>query len=113
VVECYALLERTAPSPIHQLDRAVAVAEWQGPAAGLAVVESFETPAWLADSYMWAAILADLHRRYGNAQTAKHYRDAAFKSAPTVAVRDLLQRRLRAVYTVDTADQDLLKSNEQ
>ena len=95
VVECYSLLERIAPSAIHKLNRAVAVAEWQGPTAGLAVLKGFEPPTWLAGSYLWAAVLADLHRRCGNAQTAKRYRDVAFKSAPTPAVKELLQRRLR------------------
>ena len=33
IAECYALLERLAPSPIHTLNRAVATAEWRGPAA--------------------------------------------------------------------------------
>ncbi len=94
VVECYSLLERIAPSAIHKLNRAVAVAEWQGPAAGLAVLKGFEPPTWLAGSYLWAAVLADLHRRRGNTQTAKRYRDVAFKSAPTPAVKELLQRRL-------------------
>ena len=95
VVECYSLLERIAPSAIHKLNRAVAVAEWQGPAAGLEVLEGFEPPTWLAGSYLWAAVLADLHRRCGNAQAAMRYRDVAFESAPTPAVKDLLQRRLR------------------
>ena len=95
VVECYSLLERIAPSAIHKLNRAVAVAEWQGPAAGLAVLKGFEPPTWLAGSYLWAAVLADLHRRCRNVQTAKRYRDVAFKSAPTPAVKELLQRRLR------------------
>jgi RNA polymerase sigma-70 factor (ECF subfamily) len=94
VVECYALLERIAPSALHKLNRAVAVAEWKGPAAGLAVL-SFEPPTWLVGSYLWAAVLADLHRRSGNADTAKGYRDEALKSAPTPAVKKLLQRRLR------------------
>jgi len=94
VVECYALLERIAPSPIHKLNRAVAVAEWQGPTAGLAVVEGFEPPSWLAGSYLWAAVLADLHRRCGNTPKAMRYRDVAFESAPTPAVKELLQRRL-------------------
>ena len=94
VVECYSLLERIAPSAIHKLNRAVAVGEWQGPAAGLAVLRGFEPPTWLAGSYLWAAVLADLHRRCGNTQTAKRYRDVAFKSAPTPAVKELLQRRL-------------------
>ena len=94
VVEYYSLLERVAPSALHRLNRAVAVAEWQGPGAGLAVLEGFEPPTWLVDSYLWAAVLADLHRRCGNKETAERYRDVAVKSAPTVAVKELLQRRL-------------------
>lgn len=94
VVECYELLERVAPSAIHKLNRAVAVAEWQGPAEGLAVLKGFEPPTWLAGSYIWAAVLADLYRRCGNADTATRYRDIACKSAPTPAVKVLLQRRL-------------------
>ena len=95
VVECYSLLERIAPSALHRLNRAVAVAEWRGPAAGLAVLDGFDPPSWLAGSYLWAAVLADLNRRNGNPETARHYRDAALESAPTPAVRELLQRRLQ------------------
>ena len=94
-MECYTLLERIAPSPIHRLNRAVAVAEWKGPATGLAVLKDFEPPTWLAGSYQWAAVLADLHRRCGNAQTATRFRGEACKSAPTPAVKELLQRRLQ------------------
>jgi len=95
VVECYSLLEQSAPSALHKLNRAVAVAEWQGPAAGLAVLEGFEPPSWLAGFYQWAAVLADLHRRCGHDHAAQRYRDVAVKSAPTQAVRELLQRRLQ------------------
>ena len=73
----------------------MAVAEWRGAAAGLAVLDSFEPPSWLAGSYLWAAVLADLNRRNGNPETARRYRDAALESAPTSAVRELLQRRLQ------------------
>jgi RNA polymerase sigma-70 factor (ECF subfamily) len=95
IVECYALLERLAPSALHTLNRAVAVAEWRGPAEGLAIVEGLEPPSWLAGSYMWTAVLADLHGRCGNDELAKRYREAALASAPSVAVRDVLERRLR------------------
>ncbi len=95
VVECYSLLERNAPSAIHKMNRAVAIAEWQGPDAGLAVLKGFEPPAWLVGSYLWASVLADLHRRCGNTDAARRYRDEAFKSAPTLAVKELLQRRLQ------------------
>ncbi len=96
VVECYALLERIAPSALHRLNRAIATAEWQGPTAGLAVLKGFEPPTWLAGSYLWAAVLADLHRRCGHVDVAQQYRDTALQSAPTSAVRNLLKRRLGA-----------------
>jgi predicted RNA polymerase sigma factor len=95
VVGCYALLEQIEPSAIHKLNRAVAVAEWRGPAEGLAVLEGFEPPTWLAGSYIWAAVLADLHRRCDDAAEAQRYRDIACKSAPTPAVKELLMRRLK------------------
>ena len=95
IVECYALLERVAPSMLHTLNRAVAVAEWRGPAAGLAIVEGLEPPSWLEGSYMWMTVLADLHRRCGHDEAARRYRAAAVESAPSEAVRDLLKRRLR------------------
>ena len=97
IVECYALLERLAPSALHTLNRAVAVAEWRGPVAGLAIIEELEPPSWLAGSYMWMAVLADLHRRCGNGDLAQRYRDAALGSAPSVAVKDALKRRLQMV----------------
>jgi predicted RNA polymerase sigma factor len=94
VVDYYSLLERIAPSALHKLNRAVAVAELRGPAAGLEVLQGFEPPTWLAGSYLWMAVLADLHRRCGNAEATKRYSEAAFECAPTAAVKDLLQRRL-------------------
>lgn len=95
IVECYSLLEHITPSAIHKLNCAVAVAEWQGPVAGLTVLQDFKPPGWLSSSYMWAAVLADLHRRNGNVDTAHHYRNVALKLAPTPAVKSLLHRRLR------------------
>jgi RNA polymerase sigma-70 factor (ECF subfamily) len=95
IVECYALLERFAPSALHTLNRAAAVAEWRGPAHGLAVIEGLEPPSWLLGSYLWSAVLADLHRRCGHAELAAQYRDAAVRSAPCQAVRTTLERRLR------------------
>lgn len=96
VAQSYALLEHVAPSPLHKLNRAVAVAEWRGPEAGLAVLDGFEPPTWLAGSYMWLAVMADLHGRAGHAKAAARYTDLALGSAPTPAVRALMERRLAA-----------------
>ncbi|MCA9175123.1 MAG: sigma-70 family RNA polymerase sigma factor [Planctomycetales bacterium] len=96
VASCYELLERHAPSPMHTLNRAVAVAEWQGPHQGLALLADLEPPTWLAASYLWSAVLADLHRRCGNDERYHHYRELALDTAPTAPIRDLLRRRLTA-----------------
>jgi RNA polymerase sigma factor (sigma-70 family) len=94
IADLYAMLERSAPSPLHTLNRAVAVAQWRGPEAGLAILRDLAPPSWLAGSYLWAAVLADLHRRVGNADLAARHRDQALALAPTEAQRQLLRRRL-------------------
>jgi RNA polymerase sigma-70 factor (ECF subfamily) len=96
ITDLYAMLERSAPSPLHTLNRAVATAEWQGPEAGLAVLAGLAPPAWLSGSYLWDAVLSDLHRRAGHPELAGQHRERALDSAPTDAVRELLQRRLAA-----------------
>jgi RNA polymerase sigma factor (sigma-70 family) len=94
IADLYAMLERIDASPLHTMNRAVALAEWQGPGAGLALLEGLAPPAWLAGSYLWDAVLGDLHRRAGNLEISQRHRDRALASAPTDAVRDLLRRRL-------------------
>ena len=46
IADLYAMLERVAPSPLHTLNRALAVAESLGPAAGLAVPDRLVPPSW-------------------------------------------------------------------
>jgi RNA polymerase sigma-70 factor (ECF subfamily) len=94
IADLYAMLEGIAPSPLHTLNRAVAVAEWQGPAAGLAALEGRAPPPWLSGSYLWDAVVGDLHRRMGHSEAARQHRERALDSAPTDAVRELLRRRL-------------------
>jgi RNA polymerase sigma factor (sigma-70 family) len=94
IADLYAMLERITPSPLHTLNKAVAVAEWQGPEAGLAVLDGLAPPAWVSGSYLWDAVLGDLHRRAGHSEIARQHRERALGSAPTDAVRELLRRRL-------------------
>lgn len=95
VAENYELLERMAPSALHKLNRAVAVAEWKGPEAALQILEQSHPPTWLTGSYLWSAALADLHRRCGNADKANRHAKIALSSAPSEPVRQLLLRRLQ------------------
>jgi RNA polymerase sigma-70 factor (ECF subfamily) len=101
IVECYEQLDRLGPSAVHTLNRALAVAEWRGPQAGLALLSGLEPPSWLIGSYVWSAVLADLHRRCGNLELASYHRQAAIAQAPSLAVRAALQRRLGEAPTRD------------
>jgi RNA polymerase sigma-70 factor (ECF subfamily) len=94
IAESYALLDRIAPSPLAKLNRAIALAEARGPDAGLAALDGLEPPSWLAGSYLWSAVLADLHGRSGHLEAARRHRDVALATAPSPAIRDLLARRL-------------------
>jgi len=96
IAELYAMLERIDSSPLHSLNRAVAVAQGQGPHAGLAALEGLVPPAWLDGHYLWDAVLADLHHRAGNTDKASGHRERALAAAPSPAVRQLLERRLGA-----------------
>lgn len=97
VVENYLLLEQISPSAVYRLNRAVAVAQWQGPQAGLGVLESAEPPSEVRLSYLWLAVCADLHLRCNNLQQAEYFTAAALKKAPTKAIKKLLEKRLGSV----------------
>lgn len=96
IVENYELLERFEPSPLHALNRAIALAEWKGPAAGLAVLHAIKPPSWLAGYYLWDAALGELERRAGNHERARHHLARAIEAAPLPAEKQLLRRRLAA-----------------
>jgi RNA polymerase sigma factor (sigma-70 family) len=96
IARLYQMLDEVAPSPINTLNRSIAVAEWQGPAAGLALLESLKPPNWLLGYYLWDATLGELYRRDGNRDRARAHLARALDAAPTHAEKALLRRRLDA-----------------
>lgn len=97
IVWLYEVLERIAPSPLNVLNRSIALAESQGPAAGLAALQSFEAPSWLLGYYLWDATLGELHRRCGHYAQALTYTQRALAAAPTNPEKALLERRLNEI----------------
>jgi RNA polymerase sigma-70 factor, ECF subfamily len=82
------------PSAVVELNRAVAVAMAEGPAAGLALVEAVEASGALAGYHLLPATRADLLRRLErHAEAAAGYREA-LELAATDAERRYLARRL-------------------
>jgi len=96
IARLYEMLERVAPSPINTLNRAIAIAEWQGPDAGLALLEALNPPPWLLGYYLWDATLGELYRRRGDRERATAHLTRALSAAPTHAERALVRRRLEA-----------------
>jgi RNA polymerase sigma factor (sigma-70 family) len=94
IVRLYELLERIAPSPLNVLNRAIALAEWQGPDAGLQALAALEVPSWLLGYYLWDATLGELHRRRGDHALALEHTKRALAAVPTNPEKALLERRL-------------------
>jgi RNA polymerase sigma-70 factor (ECF subfamily) len=93
----YAELVRLAPSPVVDLNRAVAVAMVRGPAAGLALIDDIAAAGDLDDYHLLHAARADLLRRLGKREeAASAYRRAASLTA-NEAERAFLARRLAEV----------------
>ncbi len=93
IIASYELLERIAPSSLHQLNKALAVAEWKNPQEGLAVLASADLPNWLERSYHWYAVLADLQYRCGEHALAHKNEMLAVQTAPNNSIKKLLSKR--------------------
>ena len=93
ILQLYNQLMALAPSPVVALNRAVAVAEVEGPDAALSLVDGLD----LGRYHLFHAIRADLLRRLGrNADAAGAY-EAAIAGTENVAERDYLRGKLQAV----------------
>jgi RNA polymerase sigma-70 factor, ECF subfamily len=89
----YDQLLALAPSPVVALNRAVAVAEVEGPAAALALVDGLELDGY----HLFHAVRADLLRRLGRGAEAALAYDAAIARAENAAERAFLEGRRRGL----------------
>ena len=77
IVGLYDLLRAAEPSPVIELNRAVAIAMRDGPAAGLALIDALLAAGDLADYHLAHAARADLCRRLGrNGEARESYQRA-------------------------------------
>lgn len=97
IVALYDQLYRRSPTPVVALNRAVAIAMADGPAAGLSLVDELEDRQALSDYYLLPATRADLLRRLGRLSEAEAAYRCALEMAPTDAQRHFLERRLAEI----------------
>ncbi|HUN35183.1 MAG TPA: RNA polymerase sigma factor [Trebonia sp.] len=93
IARVYGQLARITPSPVVELNRAVAVGMADGPEAGLALLDSLAASGALAGYHLLPAARADLLRRLGRPAEAARAYGEALTLAGTDAERRYLDRR--------------------
>ena len=101
IATLYAVLARIAPSPVVELNRAIAIAMVDGAAAALPLLDSLEDGGALSDYRPLYAARADLLRRAGRLRDAAESYRRAITLAGNEGERRFLERRLREVTAVE------------
>jgi RNA polymerase sigma-70 factor (ECF subfamily) len=97
IVALYDLLLRTGPSPVVELNRAVAIAMRDGPAAGLSQIEGLLANGKLDNYPLAHSAKAELCRRVGQMDEAKASFEKALALTSQEQQRRLLERRFAAI----------------
>ncbi|MEU7691602.1 RNA polymerase sigma factor [Microbispora hainanensis] len=93
----YLILERIAPNPMVTLNRAIALAEIEGPKAGLALLSTLDGDERMAGHHRLLSVRAHLLEKTGDTAGAyEHYRRAA-KATASMAEQRYLESRARRV----------------
>jgi RNA polymerase sigma-70 factor (ECF subfamily) len=95
IVAIYDQLVRIQPSPVVQLNRAVAIAMRDGPEAGLADTDAVLGHGELADYYLAHSARADMCRRLGRTAEARSSYEKALALTQQEPERQFLQERIR------------------
>lgn len=95
VVRLYEALSRLAPSPVVELNRAVAVAMANGPAAGLEIVDRLRAESALRDSHLLPTVRGELLARLGSTDEARAEWARAAELCRNDAERTVLQGKIR------------------
>lgn len=94
ILRLYDLLLAAQASPVTELNRAVVLAQIQGPEAGIAAVERIRAVELLGNYPLLEATLGELHLRAGHPERARHFfREAARKTTSEPQMR-LLERKV-------------------
>jgi RNA polymerase sigma-70 factor (ECF subfamily) len=94
IVDLYDVLAQATPSPVVELNRAVAVAMRDGPSAGLTLTDAILERGELKDYHLAHAARADLCRRLGRTEEARASYQRALGLARQEPERRFLERRL-------------------
>ena len=96
IVEFYSELARVMPSPVVELNRAVAVAMASGPAAGLELVNALASEPSLQNYHLLPSVRADFLKKLGRLDEARGEFGRAAALTRNARERELLLERARS-----------------
>jgi predicted RNA polymerase sigma factor len=94
IVLLYEALGRLAPSPVVELNRAVAISVAQGPAAALPLVDRLVSGGSLSGSHLLASVRGELLIRLGRVDEARQELEVALQRCGNERERGVLERKL-------------------
>ncbi len=97
IAELYELLQQLTPSPVIELNRAVAVGMAFGPAAGLAIADALAAERSLQSYHLLPSVRGDLLAKLGRAAEARAEFERAAELTRNARERELLLARARTV----------------
>lgn len=96
IADLYSLLAKMIPSPIYILNAAIAIAQAQGPSAGIEALQDTKMPQWLQSYYLWDATIGEMHRRNQDFERAQTHLQRALSLAPDGWDKELIAARLQS-----------------
>lgn len=96
IAEYYEDLAALFPSPVVDLNRAVAIRMTKGAEAAIALLDSLDAEGSLKDNYLLPSLLGDFHLSLGNNKIARHYYEAALDLSITDPVETFLLGQVEA-----------------
>ena len=100
IIVCYNLLYQLKPSPVVALNRAIAISELYGAAAGIEAIEQIEGIAFLNNYYLLPATLGVLHLQLQEYGIAKAFFEQALLLTKSATEQRLLQQKIREAENV-------------
>lgn len=97
ILMCYDMLLRIDPSPVVQLNRAVAVGKVQGPQAALMALDDIAENPSIRDNHMYYAIRGDLEREAGDGTEAKRLYERSVELADNAIERAFLRGKAESL----------------
>lgn len=97
ILRLYDALVRMQPSPIYVLNRAIVIAEINGPRAGIRALEDAVADESLKHYHLLDATLGELYRRAGDWAQARHHLEAARSKTQSAWDHQIIERRLALI----------------